>query len=146
MLSTAWVSATKQAYHTLILSTAWVSATNQAYHTLMLSTAWVSATNQASHTLKLSIAWVSATNQAYHTLNLSIAWVPATRQAYHTLKLFNSRCGGRRVQTSLLLSPVPTLWKKGTENKTKIPPGKTTKSSGRYSTNPQLTSIVHRSL
>ena len=48
-----WVSATKQASHTLNLSTAWVSATKQASHTLNLSTAWVSVTKQASHTLKL---------------------------------------------------------------------------------------------
>ena len=50
---TIWVSAIKQASHTLILSTAWVSATKQASHTLNLSTAWVSVTKQASHTLKL---------------------------------------------------------------------------------------------
>ena len=50
---TIWVSATKQASHTLNLSTAWVSATKQASHTLILSTAWVSATKQASHTHKL---------------------------------------------------------------------------------------------
>ena len=125
---TIWVSATKQASHTLNLSTAWVSATKQASHTLILSTAWVSATKQASHTLILFSVWVSATKQASDTHKLSTAWVSATKQASHTLILFSqrgyqqqnkllipincSRWGGRRAQTILILSPVPTLRQK----------------------------------
>ena len=54
----------------VVYSTAWVSATKQASHTLKLSTAWVSATKQVSHTLKLFIAWVSAAKQASHTHKL----------------------------------------------------------------------------
>ena len=120
----------------------WVSAAKQASHTLKLSIAWVPATKQASHTHKFFIAWVSATKQASHTLILFTAWVSATKQASHTHKLFTlrrkkgteelapvscthavaeegyrgvsscllcPRCGGRRAQTSLFLSPVPTL-------------------------------------
>ena len=69
----------------------WVSAIKQASHTLKLFTAWVSATKQASHTLKLSTAWVSATKQVSHTHKLSTAWVSATKQASHTHKLFTLR-------------------------------------------------------
>ena len=69
----------------------WVSAIKQASHTLELFMVWVSATKQASHTLKLSIAWVSATKQASHTLKLSAAWVSAMKQASHTHKLFTLR-------------------------------------------------------
>ena len=71
--------------------TIWVSATKQASHTLKLSTAWVSAAKQASHTLKLIIVWVSATKQASHTLKLSTERVSATKQASHTHKLFTLR-------------------------------------------------------
>ena len=79
----------------------WVSATKQASHTLKLSTAWVSATKQASHTLKFFTAWVSATKQASHTHKLSIAWVSATKQASHTHKLFTLR---RKKGTEKLVS------------------------------------------
>ena len=71
--------------------TIWVSAMKQASHTLKLFIVWVSAIKQASHTLKLSTAWVSATKQASHTLKLSAAWVSATKQASHTHKLFTLR-------------------------------------------------------
>ena len=84
----------------------WVSATKQASHTLKLSTAWVSATKQASHTHKLSTAWVSATKQASHTHKFSTAWVSATKQASHTLKLFHAEAEeGYRLACSYLLCP-----------------------------------------
>ena len=62
--------------------TIWVSAAKQASHTLELSIAWVSAAKQASHTLKLFIAWVSATKQASHTLKLFIAWVSSNKTSF----------------------------------------------------------------
>ena len=127
-----WVSAIKQASHTHKLFSAWVSAAKQASRTLKLFIVWVSATKQASHTHKLFIVWVSATKQASHTHKLftlsqkkgtekldpiSCAHVEAEeghREAWSYLLC--PRWGGRRVQTSLILSPVPTLRrKKGTE-------------------------------
>ena len=126
----AWVSATKQASHTLKLSIAWVSATKQASDTLKLSTAWVSATKQAFQYPQTFIVWVSATKQAFHTHKLFIVWVSVTKQAFPTHKLFKAeegyreacayllcpRWGGRRAQRSLILFPVPTFRrKKGTE-------------------------------
>ena len=127
-----WVSAIKQASHTHKLFSAWVSAAKQASHTLKLFIVWVSATKQASHTLKLSTAWVSATKQASHTHKLftlrqkkgtekldpiSCAHVEAEeghREAWSYLLC--PRWGRRRVQRSLILSPVPTLRrKKGTD-------------------------------
>ena len=48
----------------------WVSAAKQAYHTLKLFSVWVSVAKQASHTLKLFSVWVSATKQASHTHKL----------------------------------------------------------------------------
>ena len=83
---------------------AWVSAAKQASHTLELFIARVSAAKQASHTLKLFIAWVSATKQASHTLKFFTAWVSATKQASHTHKLFTLRrkkgTGGRNSQVT----------------------------------------------
>ena len=130
--SIAWVSATKQASDTHKLSIAWVSAIKQASHTLELFIAWVSATKQASHTLKLSIAWVSATKQASHTHKLftlrrkkgteklaPISCAHVEAEEGHREAWFYLLCpcwDGRRAQRSLILSPVPTPWrKKGTE-------------------------------
>ena len=122
----------KQASYTHKLFTAWVSATKQASHTLKLSIAWVSVAKQASYTLKLSIAWVSAAKQASHTHKLfTLRRKKGTKKlapiicahaeeeegyreacSYHLCP----RWGGRRVQRSLFLSPVPTLRReKGTE-------------------------------
>ena len=126
-----WVSVAKQASYTHKLFTAWVSATKQASHTHKLSIAWVSATKQASHTLKLSIAWVSAAKQASHTHKLFtlrrkkgtkklapiICAHAEEEEGYREACTYHlcPRWGGRRVQRSLFLSPVPTLRKKGTE-------------------------------
>ena len=86
---TIWVSATKQASHTLKLFSVWVSATKQASHTLKLFSVWVSAIKQASHTHKLFSVRVSAIKQASHTHKLFSVRVSATKQASHTLKLFS---------------------------------------------------------
>ena len=99
----------------LSVFTIWVSAAKQASHTLKLSTAWVSATKQASRTHKLfTLRRKKGTEEL---VPISCAHAEA-KEGYRRAcsYLLCPRWGGRRVQRSLFLSPVPTLRrKKGTE-------------------------------
>ena len=108
---TIWVSATKQASHTLNLFIAWVSATKQASHTHKLFTAWVSATKQASHTHKLFTLRRKKGTEKLVPISCAHAKAEEGHRGACSY-LLCPREGGRRAQRSLFLSPVPTLRQK----------------------------------
>ena len=76
---------------------------------------WVSATKQASHTLKLSTLWWKKGTEKLAPVTCAHAVAEEGYREACSCHLC-PRCGRRRVQMSLLLSPVPTLRrKKGTD-------------------------------